>query len=70
MSKIIPDNFTQLLEFYFSDKKCYVQHDELKSEFYRTNAGVPQGSTSDDVLYLIYATDILSDNNITITNAR
>lgn len=69
MSKIISDNFTQSLESYFSDKE-FVLHKELKSEFYSTNAGVPQSSVLGDVLYLIYAADVLSDNNITIANTR
>lgn len=50
MSKIIPGNFSWLLETYLSDTKFCIQHEESKSEFYSTNVVVPQDSVLSPIL--------------------
>lgn len=63
MSKMLPQNYCQLLESYLSDRKFRISHEGAYTGFYSIQAGVPQGSVLGPFLYLLYTADIPTSNN-------
>lgn len=57
MGKILPREFTKLLESYISNKVSEVKQEAVHSELEEINIGVPQGLFG-PVLPLLYSIDI------------
>ena len=49
---------------FISNRKCFVSANGFKSEQKNINIGVPQGSTLDPLLFLIYVNDICNYSSI------
>ena len=58
MNKKLPLNYCQLLESYLVERKLRVTHQGVYSTFKPISAGVPQGSVSEPLLYILYTVDI------------
>ena len=55
---ILPSDYSQLLKSYLTDRYFRVKQGEEYSELKPIQAGVPQGSVLESVLYLIYTSDL------------
>lgn len=66
LKKMLPKQFTNILQSYLSDRKFRIRQDESYSEIKPIKAGVPQGSVLGPVLYLLYTSDIPALENNTI----
>ena len=55
LSKLLPNQFAQLLKSYISDLVSRIKQEDAYSELKKIKSGVPQGSVLGPVLYLIYS---------------
>lgn len=70
LKKMLPKQFTDILQSYLSDRMFHIRHDNSYSEIKQIKAGVPQGSVLGPVLYLLYTCDIpVLENNTIATFA-
>lgn len=58
LNMLLPQQYSELLESYISERFFRVKQDEAYSELKEIKAGVPQGSVLGPILYLIYTRDI------------
>lgn len=58
LNMLLPQEYSELLESYISDRFFRVKLEEVYTELKEIEAGVPQGSVLGPILYLIYTSDI------------
>lgn len=63
---LLPEQYSQILESYISDRYFRVKQEEAYSDLKEIKAGVPQGSVLGPVLYLLYTCDIPTLENNTL----
>lgn len=66
LRKLLPTQFSQLLESYLTDRYFRTKQEEAYSDLRHIKAGVPQGSVLGPILYVLYTSDIppLEQNTI------